>query len=198
MATSNLISKSIGDVLTESGNGTPDHTSPKGSLYVDQNTGVLYQNQNGAIAWLPMNTVAYGFGYYQDNTSATAIASLNTWTAVANNLTLGTSVGFSASTSNLVLISGYDGEYQIRGDVTIAYVAGTNNFEVGLSVNSANPTNGAYDGGIVDVTYTRQHIGFTTTKSLTGGTTLSLAVRNLVNADDIIIRHAQLFATKVG
>jgi hypothetical protein len=192
MATTNLISKSLGDVLTESGNGSPDHVSPKGSLYVDKDSGILYQNIDGNVEWRDMVSVAYGYAYYQDNTNATTINTTNTWTAVGNTFTEGPVVGFSANTDTLVLLSGYDGDYQVKGDVTLSYVAGTNNYEVGLSVNGNNPANGTYGGSLIDATYTRQHIGFDTTLSLTGGTTLELAVRNLTNTDNVIIRHAQL------
>jgi hypothetical protein len=199
MATTNLITKSLGDILTESGNGTPDHVSPIGSLYVDKDSALLYQNIDGTSAgWRSLVDVAYGHGYYQDNTNATTISTTNTWTAVGNNFTEGNVIGFSASTDTLVLISGYDGEYEISGDITIDYVAGTNNYEVGLSINGANPENGSYNGSLVDATYTRQCIGFDTTRNLTGGTTLELAVRNLTNTDNIIIRHAQLYARKTG
>ncbi len=198
MATSDLSSKSLGDVYLQSGIGTPDHTAPKGSLYTNKSTGVLYINSSGTGAWLPMSTAAYAEGFYQDNTTATAIAAANTWTAVANNFTLGSSVGFSANTSTLVLIAGYEGNYQVRGDVTLSQsgLLG-NNYEVGLSVNGANPVAGTYGGALVDITYTRQHIGFETVVSLTGGTNLRFAVRNLANAEDIIIRHAQLSIRKV-
>lgn len=197
MATTNLISKSLGDILTESGNGSPDHTAPKGSLYVDKDTAILYQNIDGATDWREMITVAYGYAFYQDNTTATTIGATNTWTAVGNALTEGASIGFSANTDTLVVESGYDGDYQVKGDVTISYVAGTNNYEVGLSVNGSNPSNGTYSGALIDSTYTRQHIGFETTVSLNSGDTLEFAVRNLTNTDNVIIRHAQLFVRRV-
>ena len=47
MATTNLNSKSLGDILLESGNGSPDHTSPSGSLYSYTDTGKVYRNIDG-------------------------------------------------------------------------------------------------------------------------------------------------------
>ncbi len=198
MATTNLISKSLGDVLTESGNGTPNHVSPRGSLYVDQDTGVLWQNKDGSTAWVEFSTAAYTEGYYQDNTTATSISATNTWTSVGNNFTLGSSVGFSGSTNSLVLISGYDGKYSIRGDVTLSYVAGTNNYEAGVSINSANPVAGAYNGTDINSTYIRQHIGFETFVDLVGGDTIQFAVRNLNTTGNVIVRHAQMQLRKVN
>lgn len=197
MATTNLISKSLGDVLTESGNGTPDHTSPLGSLYTDKDTGYVWRNVDGTTTWEKLATVSYGVGSYQDNTTVTSISATTTWFSVENNLTEGLSKGFSASTNTLVLIDGYDGDYEIRGNVTIDYNAGAANYEVGLSINGANPQSGDYSGAYIDATYTRQHIGFQTIHDLTGGTTLELAVRNLTNTGDVEIRHAQLLARRV-
>lgn len=197
MATTNLISKSLGDILTESGNGAPDHNSPKGSLYVDKDSGKLYQNIDGATFWLSMSTVSYGFGYYQENTTATSIGAANTWTAVGNNLTEGVSVGFSANTDTLVLKAGYDGNYEVNGEVTIEQVANSNNYEVGVSLNGANPSAGSYNGATVDATGQIQTIGFEANLDLSGGDTLELAVRNLTSADNIIIKNAQLFVRRL-
>jgi len=198
MATTNLISKSLGNVLTQSGNGTPDHASPAGSLYSDKDSGVLYQNSNSSTAWFPLQTVAYGEGYYQANAAATTTSTLNAWVGVGNTFTVSDSVGVSGSTNTLVVQSGYDGKYEVRGDVTISYVGGTNTYEVGLSVNNTVPVAGTYGSTTIDVTYTRQHIGFQTIVNLVGGDNLRLAARNTTGTNSVIIRHAQLFIRKVG
>lgn len=197
MATTNLISKSLGDVLTESGNGTPNHISPKGSLYVDKDSGNLYQNIDGATTWISFSTVAYGHGYYQDNTVATTISTTNTWTAVGNNLTEGLNVGFSADTNTLVMLDGYDGNYEINGEVTIDYSVGSGNYEVGISINNDLPTAGNYNGSTIDLTYQTQTIGIETNKNLVGGDDISFGVRNLSNTNNIIIKHAHLFIRRL-
>ena len=48
MATTNLINISIGDILYQSGNGTPDHDAPIGSRYVDNDTGIQYRAKGGS------------------------------------------------------------------------------------------------------------------------------------------------------
>jgi len=192
MATTNLISKSLGDILTESGNGSPDHVSPKGSLYTDKDTAKIYQNKDGSNNWYELNTIAYGEIYFVENTNATTINTQNVWESANVTYTGGTSVGFSADTSSLTLLNGYDGFYEIRGDATISYVAGTNNYEVGLSINGGDPLSGTYGGSLIDATYTRQHIGFDTVQYLTGGTTLSFDIRNITNTDNVILRHGQI------
>ena len=192
MATTNLISKSLGDILTESGNGSPDHVSPKGSLYTDKDTAKIYQNKDGSNNWYELNTIAYGEIYFVENTNATTINTQNVWESANVTYTGGTNVGFSADTSSLTLLNGYDGFYEIRGDATISYVAGTNNYEVGLSINGGDPLSGTYGGSLIDATYTRQHIGFDTVQYLTGGTTLSFDIRNITNTDNDILRHGQI------
>jgi hypothetical protein len=197
MATTNLISKSLGDVLTESGNGTPDHTSPRGSLYTDKDVGKLYQNTDGSTMWLAFSTVAYGYGYIADNTTQTTIVSTNVWASVSITLTEGVNVGFSANTDTLVVENGYNGDYEINGEVTIGFVAGTNDYEVGLSINGGNPSAGAYNGSSVDTTYQTQHLGFEDKITLSDGDTIEFAVRNLTNTNNVIIKHAQMFIRRL-
>ena len=197
MATTNLISKSLGDILLESGNGSPDHISPKGSLYVDKDTAKVYQNIDNSNTWQSYQTVSYGEFYYQNNINSTTINATDTWTLVTNTFTPGESVGTTSSVSTISILPGYDGEYEVGGDVTISYVAGTNNYEVGLSVNGTNPVNGDYNGALIDSTYTRQHISFNTIVSMTASTSLNLAVKNITNSDDVIIRHAQVYLRKI-
>lgn len=192
MATTNLITKSLGDILTESGNGSPDHVSPKGSLYTDKDTAKIYQNKDGTNNWYELNTIAYGEVYFVENTNATTINTQNVWESSNVTYTGGTNVGFSADTSSLTLLNGYDGFYEIRGDSTISYVAGTNNYEVGLSINGGDPLSGTYGGTLIDATYSRQYVGFSTIQYLTGGTTLSFDIRNITNTDNVILRHGQI------
>lgn len=198
MATTNLISKSLGDVLTESGNGEPDHTSPLGSLYSDKDTGNVWRNIDGVTTWELLSTVAYGEAYVQDNTTPTTISSQDTWTASGINMTEGIVKGFSGGTQNLTLLDGYDGDYEIKLDASLTNVTNSGNFEVGISVNGADPIDGRFGGCWLDTTYSTQHVGVQSLITLTGGTTLSIDVRKEVGTDNVILEHAQIFARKVG
>jgi hypothetical protein len=199
MATTNLISKSLGDLLTESGNGSPDHTSPMGSLYSDKDTGNVWRNTDNGTTWELLSTVAYGEAYVQDNTTtATSIGTSNTWTASGVNMTEGVVKGFSGGTENLTLLTGYDGDYEVKLDATLTRIAGSPNYEVGISVDGADPVSGRYSGCFLDATQTTQHIGVQSLVSLTGGTTLSVDIRNLTDTSNVYLEHAQLFARKVG
>lgn len=197
MATSNLISKSLGDVLTESGTGTPDHTSPKGSLYSDTSTGTVYQNIDGSTSWVSLSTVAYGEVFYVGNTNATTVSALNVWYQVNNTFTEGENMGFSASTNTLVVKTGYDGVYRVEGNMTVVNVAGSNTFEGGISINSATPADGTYNGVSTTTTYTTSNITVSFETALVGGDVLSLAVRNTTGANNVIVRHGQIHAYKI-
>ena len=102
MATTNLISKTLGCVLTESGNGTPDHTSPLGSLYSDKDTGSVWRNIDGSTQWEKLSTVAYGEAYVQGNTTSTN-AVLNTWVASGINMTEGIVKGLTEPTLSTII-----------------------------------------------------------------------------------------------
>lgn len=55
MATTLLVSQSYGDVLLECGNGTPDHTSPIGSVYMDYDSPPkFYKNTDGGTTWVEL------------------------------------------------------------------------------------------------------------------------------------------------
>lgn len=205
MATTNLISKSLGDILTESGNGIPNHTSPMGSLYSDKDTGNVWRNLAGTTTWELLSTVAYGEAVVQNNVSGgglddpTVIGTQNLWTPSGVVLTEGIVVGFSGGTEHLTLLTGYDGDYEVRLDATLTRIAGTPNYEVGISLNDADPADGRFSGCFLAATSNiTQHIGVQSIISLTGGDTLSIDIKNLTGTSNVYLEHAQLFARKVG
>lgn len=198
MATTNLNTKTIGDVNLQSGNGSPDHVALKGSLYTDIDTSTLYQNVDGNTSWISYNSVSYGEGFYQDNTSPLTVSSQNTWYLVPNNLTGGSLSGFTTTNNSLVLNSGYDGLYNITMSVTIQNSNGLGSFDCGVSKNDTVPQQGSYNTGTVDGTFIYDNISVNFDDNLVGGDTLKIAVRNITGASNIIIRSAQLIIYKIG
>jgi hypothetical protein len=199
MATTNLVSKSLGDVLTESGNGVPDHTSPMGSIYSDKDTGNVWRNTDGSTTWEQLSSVAYGQVYFNDSTTTTTISSSPAWFAADHPAwTTGPSVGFSGNSKNMLLLSGYSGTYEIRADVTLDYTTSADNYEVGISINGADPTAGAYSGTYLDTTYVKSHLSIQTIKTLSDGNTISLDIRNIDAAVNGEITHAQLFVRRIS
>ena len=80
MPTTNLISKSLGNILVQSGNGAPDHVADKGSYYTNIDTGTLFINIDGtATGWGPLSKIAYAQMTVTDNATEIAPGSLNQW-----------------------------------------------------------------------------------------------------------------------
>ena len=98
----------------------------------------------------------------------------------------------------MVLLNGYDGKYNVVGAATLDYVAGADNFDVGISINGGVPTDGSFNSGNVDATYTTANVSVNCEIDLVGGDTVELAVRNLDGANDVIIVHGQIFGKLVG
>lgn len=197
MATTDLSSKSLGDILLQSGIGNPNHTAAKGSLYSDKNTNTLYVNTDGSTKWQSFSVSSYGEGYYVGNSSTIAISAANTWTQVTNTFTTGETQNFTVSGSSIVLNSGCDGLYEVCGSVTLVWVAGAVNMEAGVSLNSANPVDGAYNGATLGSVYTTSNVAFSRQMNLVGNDALRLAVNNRTDANDVIVRHAQLVVYRV-
>ena len=86
MASTNIKSVSIGSVLIQSGNGTPNHISTKGSLYIDMDTATEYINKDGVALW-ELNGVG-GFVLTQDQydaiTGATSPSSTNVFATISD------------------------------------------------------------------------------------------------------------------
>lgn len=59
MTSINIVTKTVGDLLIQHGNGIPDHEAPKGSIYTDNNTAVRYHNVDGSTNWT-YNTLIKG------------------------------------------------------------------------------------------------------------------------------------------
>jgi hypothetical protein len=198
MATTNLTSKSIGDILAQTGNGTPDHTAPKGSIYSDLDTGSVHTNLTGANIWTIMVGVVYGFGFYQDNTTQTTISTINTWFGVNNNFTAGDSNGVTTSTNTLVLGTGRSGVYEITLCGTIAFVTGTNSYQLGISINNTVPADGRIAGNTLNATFSRANVTVKAIVTLTAGDNIRIAARNITSGSNVIVRNAQLFLRKIG
>lgn len=197
MATTDLSSKSLGDVFLQSGIGTPDHIAPKGSMYTDKNTGKLYQNFDGGTTWRSFSTVAYGEGFYQANTTQTTITNKTNFFTAGINFTVGDSLGVTVSTDRLTIDSGYGGLYEVSCSATVAYVATASNFELGVSINTSVPASGAYSADFINATYARANVNVRFIQSLNDSDYLRIGIRNTTGANNLIVRHAQLIARRI-
>lgn len=194
MATTNLISKSLGNTLLQSGNGIPDHTAPDGSLYTDITNAELYVNVGG-VEWEKLYKVSYGSGVLINNTTATTISAQNTWTLVTGlTLTGREQNGISVSGSTLTVDSNRGGVYKVTLTCTVGNVAGTNSFDVGISINGASPV--VFNRVTTDTTITTSTVAVIDTLELSATDTINVIVRNISSTENVIFRNIQIQALK--
>lgn len=201
MATLNLISKSLGGILQESGEGSPDHTSPLGSTYVDRNTAVLYVNTDGGSSWIDTNKISYGNMYVTGNTTAITPVVTNTWYSLSGATWSGSSnngITFSAGTDVLVVNTGRDGKYLIIGNGRINRQTANALYQIGISKNSATPDNGFYHNSSTSATETSSSISVIGSLNLVGGDTIQLTARNITTTNNILVSESSLTLLKIG
>lgn len=201
MATTNLISKSLGDILQESGNGSPDHTSPIGSTYVNQTNGVLYYNIDGGNTWVDINKNSYGNMYVTGNTTAVTGVTTNTWYSLSGATWSGSSnngITFSATPKTLVVDSGKDGKYLIVGNGRINRQTGNAVYQIGISKNNATPESGYYHNSSTSATETTSSITVIGMINLVSGDFISLAARNITSTNNILVSESSLTLLKIA
>jgi hypothetical protein len=198
MATINLISKSLGGVLVESGNGIPNHTSPIGSYYTNKDTGTIHINVDSSTGWDALNRVSYGEIYINGNTTATTVGVINTWyLTTALSWTQGSVNGVTLSGGTLTVGAGRGGKYEVISEGTLDYVAASN-FEFGISKNSGTPITGLYQGVGLSATILTSCVTVNGFIDLAPGDTISVVVRNIVDTSNVILKHGGVILNRVG
>jgi hypothetical protein len=200
MATNRLITKSLGSTELSSGQGTPDHVAPTGSLYTDTLTGKSYINVNGtSTGWELLQTPAFGQLSLTTNTTVTTISVANTWVST-NNLsgwTLVDSNGFTQTgTSSLLAGSNKGGRYLVLASGTLLFNAALAVYDLGVSVNELSPDNGSFNSSTVEATGYNRSISISSYIDINPGDTVSIVLR-CATATNITLRHASLTLTKV-
>lgn len=200
MATTNLITRSLGGIELSSGQGSPNHLAPSGSLYTDSVTGKTYVSQDSNNSWELLQTPSYGELYLSANAITTTIASANTWisTSTLTGWTLGTSNGFTQSgTSSLLTGTNKSGKYFVTVTGTLQYVAAAT-YDLGISINGNNPGAGKFHSTSLPLTTptSQKTITVHTYVDLLTNDTVSIVLRS-TTATNVILRHATLVVTKV-
>jgi hypothetical protein len=191
MATTNLVSKSLGMIRVESGNGTPNHVAPTGSTYVNIGDNIIFINEDGSsTGWAPLFPSQFTEVYIQDN--ATNISSTaSTWSQLtALTWTIGSTNGNVASTNGIITIqTGRQGRYSILGSGSFTYVATNTAYDLGISINGADPNSGAYSmGSVASTRPSACCISPRTSVNLNVGDTIRLMVRPSANGN-ILFKH---------
>lgn len=200
MATSNLQKRSLGSKELSSGQGSPDHVAPIGSLYTDTVTGKSYVSVNEtSTGWELLQTPAFGELYLSANATVTTIASANTWVST-NNLagwTFGSSNGFTQTgTSSLLVGTNKGGKYMVVAGGTLQFSVASAIYDLGISVNGASPVDGNFHSTIVPAANYQKTVNVSTYLDLNPGDTVSVVIR-CTTATNIVLRHSTLVLTKV-
>jgi hypothetical protein len=201
MATSNLKKITLGGVEMSSGQGSPNHTAKKGSLYFNESTNTLFQNGDGNLQWAPLIKSIYGEIGINTNTTVTSIATINVWVLLSalswSTFGVETVKGFIRNGSKLVLNNGLGGLYRVIASATILRSA-TGEFEIGISKNGVNPTVGFISGTGVNTTHTSGNCVITNDIRLSGGDSIELSARCIDSSTNLIIRNASIVVYRIG
>lgn len=200
MATSNLISKSLGSVLTQSGNGSPNHTAVKGTIYVDQNTSILYVNVDNSTSWIEYNKVSYGNMYISGNATVITPVVANTWYSLSGaTWSAGTTNGvtFSGGSDTLNVQTGKPGKYLVIGNGRINRQTANAVYELGISINNSSPSVGYYNMSCTQATETSSSISVHGYFNLSAGDTVQLAARNITTTNNILVSESSLTIIKL-
>jgi len=209
MATTNLQTQSLGNILVESGDGTPNHTSPKGSYYTNITTGSIFINNTGdSTGWEMLNKVAWGEMYIQSNTTNTtttlnwvSTTGLTGWVYAGGN---GTEM---VNTGKLRIRPNKGGIYYLlaTGTIQVQNVASTYTAFFGVSKNGATPANGFFtgcmlDGGLTATAAEEDDKTLTVTNivSLSAGDTLEVSLRASSATPLTRLEAANIFIYRIG
>lgn len=196
MPTTNLSSQSLGDVLVQSGNGSPDHASAIGSLYTNKDTASVFTNVDGTgTGWEQLQRS--GFGELTMTATTTVSPSTSAFTAVTSNISLGNANAFTLSTGKLSLSTGRAGKYGCLMTCTIARNAVTTTYEIGITKNGVAPTGGQFQGASVDTTHTVDNVSVFVYLDLVATDTLGLAIK-AAGAGNVNITKFALVAYRIS
>jgi len=195
MATTNLLSQSLGDILVETGNGTPNHTSPSGAVYTDQDTGFQYLNLDGSTTWSELILSAHGELFR--NATTTVSPSTTGWTELTTNLISRNMSGITVSGGRLVVGAGLQGTYGVMMSVSIQYNNTNSSYILGVSKNQAVPASGQSQTTSVASTRTTANASIVTTVSLVSTDTVSYVIQ-AGSAGNVNILYSNLFIWRKG
>lgn len=199
MATTNLVSKSLGSILQQSDSGTPNHTAARGCIYTNTATGYIYANIDGSTTWDNINHIGQGLLYIDNNTTQSTFVDTNVWYSVRTLAWLSTSLnGITVSTANTLTIgTGQDGRYFVSAAVKLKIVTAAQ-YGVGISKNASLPTAGYYNFDSLTTDSTGTTVGVVGYLDLVAGDTIEIGIKNVLNTNAVVIPSAQLNVKRIG
>lgn len=202
MATSNLISKSLGQTYVQSGNGTPNHSAPISSLYTDLNTNLVWINNSvdGNI-WTLLPPSIYGEIFLPTNTTVTtSVASLGSFISLSGLTwnSAGSLKGFTRNNQKLTLNSGCTGTYRIMANMSFVRNSTANSHRMGISVNGSTSIPLNYQSGsYVSSNKTVGHGTVVVDRVLNDGDSVELLVTSTISPNSFYVRNASLIIYRV-
>lgn len=207
-----IAEKTIGNTLYQTGDAVPTHNAPSGSIFILSTPGtdseMFVNNEGGNSSWNRVPYAFYGGMYIQDNTTFTNLDNGGAWTEISN-LTFKGHLNQLVGIQNprLVPSASFGSQLcQVTLSATITKAAGESteisNYDVGVSLNSANPISGMWGTATVsDSTDTKDYdiVSFTWIQEFSGNNTISIAarMRGFTTNFRMILRNAYLFVNKI-
>ena len=202
MATTNLNIKSLGNTTVQSGNGIPDHSSDRGSLYYNLDNNIVWQNVDNLFSWMPLIPSIYGELQLFESvttinaTSTSGFFSTSTlnWKCYNNNIK-----GFTKVGNTLVLNSGLTGDYRIiMHGVMVIPAATTLTYSVGIAINGTVTNTPKYTSSCsFNSTKNVGHASVILDTVLNGGDTIAVAVGNASATGTFILRDSNLIIYRI-
>jgi hypothetical protein len=210
MATTNLNTQSLGDILVESGNGIPDHTSPKGTYYTNIDTQTIFMNLDGTSSgWVILNKLGWGEMLIHDN-GATTYAALTAGVWAATNgeavpWVFNDGYGFEMiSNGELRVRNGFGGTYRVIITCTVGIASGTGGYTIsmGFGVNGNTPIDGYWSEGQLDGNdagaLARKTLIINNTISLSDGDYTGMYIREGSGTPTLKLYGANILLQRIG
>lgn len=191
MATTNLISTSLGNSLLQSGYGTPDHSGTTGNMYLDITNGEVNTLSNNYAAtgvtsqWGSIGEIQSVSLTSKDSSTTITLSNTATWYTLSASTYVWTTLlanGFSVSNGR-VTCTGLTGNYFVNVAATLKSIGAANliNYRIGVSKNAANPALGYYSSSSFQNNATGSAymtINVNGILNLTSGDTLEVAINS--------------------
>lgn len=207
-----IISKSLGTLMVQSGDGVPAHVAPIGSLYTDATSYILYSYKQ-SFGWVPLNTISYGEYHYQDWAATTTIPKTPDWTRFPSVFSASTMqngmelFGITNKYTNTTYKSDRitilrSGNYEVKAIATIfSTTADDNVIRVGVAKNSAVTSIQAASWIYQAVANNQKRycqIGLSgVLKNVLSGDTIGLVIASDTASVSVACKHASIFLKRI-
>jgi hypothetical protein len=202
MPTTNLIQRTLGTSFFESGNGVPDHTSTRGSIYIDADSGLSYINRSltsSGNTWSRHFGSNFRGGILFSGNSTTLTNSTSGWVEF-NQTGLFSQLG-TIENLDVIQVSPQDyrlrvlnaGTYYILFCASTAFATGnTNNLSLGVSINQTIPNNSDFRRKLSNSTpFTSNSLGLSVVKTLSANDTISVTFNN--GGQNLLLTDASIY-----